>query len=184
MAMAVHELVDLIDAEEVARLCGLSYRNTVSQYQRQYPAMPRPKLELGPGRPRLWSRTEIARWQRSRRQHHVDSEGRYDGRSLREWVDPLVSQLIPVLHPQRVILFGSVARCDDGPDSDIDLMVVVDELGDNDKRSLIKAAYAGITIPVPVDILITTPKEIEERKAIVGTPLYWALREGQVVYER
>jgi predicted DNA-binding transcriptional regulator AlpA len=55
-------LDDLIDAHDVARMIGLSHRNTVSQYQRRYPEMPRPVLDLGPGRPCLWLRPEIERW--------------------------------------------------------------------------------------------------------------------------
>jgi glutathione-regulated potassium-efflux system ancillary protein KefG len=53
---------DLIDANDVARILGLSHRNTVSQYQRRYPDMPRPVLDLGPGRPCLWLRPSIERW--------------------------------------------------------------------------------------------------------------------------
>jgi hypothetical protein len=53
---------DLIDAHDVARILGLSHRHTVSQYQRRYPDMPRPALDLGPGRPRLWLRPQIERW--------------------------------------------------------------------------------------------------------------------------
>jgi predicted DNA-binding transcriptional regulator AlpA len=55
-------LQDLIDAHDVARILGLSQRNTVSQYQRRYPDMPRPVLDLGPGRPSLWLRPQIERW--------------------------------------------------------------------------------------------------------------------------
>jgi hypothetical protein len=55
-------LEDLIDAHDVARILGLSQRNTVSQYQRRYPDMPRPVLDLGPGRPSLWLRPQIERW--------------------------------------------------------------------------------------------------------------------------
>lgn len=53
---------DLIDAHDVAKVLGLSHRNTVSQYQRRYPDMPRPVLDLGPGRPSLWLRPQIERW--------------------------------------------------------------------------------------------------------------------------
>ncbi|MBV9839801.1 MAG: hypothetical protein JO156_16915 [Solirubrobacterales bacterium] len=42
-------LEDLIDAHDVAKIIGLVHRNTVSQYQRRYPDMPRPVLNLGPG---------------------------------------------------------------------------------------------------------------------------------------
>ena len=55
-------LDDLIDARDVARILGLSHRNTVSLYLRRYPDMPRPVLDLGPGRPSLWLRPEIERW--------------------------------------------------------------------------------------------------------------------------
>ena len=57
-------LEELIDAHDVARILGLSQRNTVSQYQRRYPDMPRPVLDLGPGRPSLWLRPQIERWYR------------------------------------------------------------------------------------------------------------------------
>jgi len=53
---------DLIDALEVARIIGLSHRNSVSGYQRRYPDMPRPVVDLGSGRPRLWLRGEIEVW--------------------------------------------------------------------------------------------------------------------------
>ncbi len=52
----------LIDAHEVARILGLTHRNTVSQYQARYSDMPRPAVDLGPGRPCLWLRPEIERW--------------------------------------------------------------------------------------------------------------------------
>jgi glutathione-regulated potassium-efflux system ancillary protein KefG len=56
---------DLIDAQGVAELLGLAQRNTVSSYQRRYPNMPRPVVDLGRGRPRLWLRSEIEAWARS-----------------------------------------------------------------------------------------------------------------------
>ena len=60
---------DLIDAQDVARILGLSHRNTVSQYLRLYAEMPRPVLDLGRGRPRLWLRPEVEAWAATRRKH-------------------------------------------------------------------------------------------------------------------
>jgi glutathione-regulated potassium-efflux system ancillary protein KefG len=57
---------DVIDAQGVAELLGLAQRNTVSAYQRRYPAMPRPVVDLGQGRCKLWLRTDIARWRSAR----------------------------------------------------------------------------------------------------------------------
>jgi glutathione-regulated potassium-efflux system ancillary protein KefG len=57
---------DLVDAQGVAEMLGLSHRNTVSNYQKRYPDMPRPVVDLGRGRPRLWLRFEIREWARRR----------------------------------------------------------------------------------------------------------------------
>jgi predicted DNA-binding transcriptional regulator AlpA len=60
--MPLVQTEDLIDAHEVARLVGLAHRNTVSQYLEKYKDMPRPVIDLGPNRPRLWLRPEIEEW--------------------------------------------------------------------------------------------------------------------------
>jgi predicted DNA-binding transcriptional regulator AlpA len=53
---------DLIDAHGVAEILGLSLSQTVSTYQRRYDDMPRPVVELGRGRPKLWLRSEVEGW--------------------------------------------------------------------------------------------------------------------------
>jgi len=58
---------DLIDARDVADMLGLTHRNAVSEYQRRYPDMPRPVVDLGVGKPRLWSRKAIIVWARANR---------------------------------------------------------------------------------------------------------------------
>jgi glutathione-regulated potassium-efflux system ancillary protein KefG len=54
---------DLIDANGVAELLGLKHRNTVSVYQRRYSGMPRPVVERGRGRTKLWLRSELSNWE-------------------------------------------------------------------------------------------------------------------------
>ena len=56
----------LADAQELAVLLGLSHPNSVSTYQRRYPDMPRPVLDLGPGRPKLWLRPQVLSWAANR----------------------------------------------------------------------------------------------------------------------
>jgi predicted DNA-binding transcriptional regulator AlpA len=53
---------DLADAHDVARLLGLAHTNTVHQYQRRYPDMPRPIYQPGGRRAQLWLRSEIEAW--------------------------------------------------------------------------------------------------------------------------
>lgn len=53
---------DLIDTQSVAQILGLAHRNTVSEYQARYDDMPRPVVNLGGGRSKLWLRSEVERW--------------------------------------------------------------------------------------------------------------------------
>ena len=52
----------LTDAQGVADILKLSHRNSVSLYQRRYTDMPRPVVDLGEGRVKLWLRPDIERW--------------------------------------------------------------------------------------------------------------------------
>ena len=53
---------DLIDSVIVAELLGLANRSSVSVYQKRYQDMPRPLVDLGQGRSRLWSRKAMLAW--------------------------------------------------------------------------------------------------------------------------
>lgn len=117
-------------------------------------------------------------------QHTFDMDGRWDGRTLADIVPLAVAQIATALDPVEIILFGSVARGEDGADSDIDLLVVLDAVQPSDKRKIMAAARRAITVAAPFDILITDPAEIVARRDYVGSILYWPLREGKSVYRR
>jgi predicted DNA-binding transcriptional regulator AlpA len=53
---------DLVDARDVAVILGLSHPSAVSVYQHRYEDMPRPVVDLGRGRPKLWLRPEVQTW--------------------------------------------------------------------------------------------------------------------------
>jgi predicted DNA-binding transcriptional regulator AlpA len=66
--VALVDTDDLIDARGIADLLGLAHRNAVALYQRRYADMPRPVLDLGAGRPRLWRRSAVESWMANRKQ--------------------------------------------------------------------------------------------------------------------
>ncbi len=72
----------------------------------------------------------------------------YGGRTLSEWVPEVVDAVVRAYDPEQVILFGSVARGDDGPDSDLDLMVVCSSI-DYTKRHELEAQLYAASAAVP-----------------------------------
>ncbi len=98
-------------------------------------------------------------------------------------IDRIVKRIVKRFAPEQIILFGSQARGNAGPDSDIDLLVVMPVEGSvRDKRLEI-----GLALPdgaIPVDVIVTTPEAFAWRKDVVGTIEWPAAREGKVLYAR
>jgi predicted nucleotidyltransferase len=113
----------------------------------------------------------------------VDGKVRFDGRTLAEWVPDIVAAIVERFDPLQIILYGSVARGDDGPDSDIDLLVVLPEIAERYWETEAQLSSVA-TIGPATDVLIATPQEIADRRDVPGSSVYWPLREGRVVYER
>lgn len=120
----------------------------------------------------------------SRADRVVYEDGRWNGRTLREWLPDVVDDIVRACHPVKVILFGSVARGEEGPESDLDLLVVLDEIDPDEKPELMGQLRRAIAAPVPVNVFLTDAEEIERRRDVVGSLQYWPLREGEVVYQR
>ena len=116
--------------------------------------------------------------------HTVDAEGRYDGRTLREALPLVVGEIVEAFDPEEVIVFGSVARHEEGPDSDLDLLVVFDAVGRADRRDLMVDIRRAIRTFVPVDIVVADLAELRTDRDAVGSAVYWPLREGEVVHRR
>lgn len=95
-----------------------------------------------------------------------------------------VERIVAAAHePRRVVLFGSYARAEAGEDSDLDLLVVEREINDY------TAEYARLreavgSIGAGVDLILCSADEFEKRRHWWTTPVYWADREGKVLYER
>ncbi len=57
---------DLIDAQAVAEVLGLSQRSSVATYRKRYSDFPAPVVDMGAGRCLLWLRDDVKNWLRSR----------------------------------------------------------------------------------------------------------------------
>ncbi len=95
----------------------------------------------------------------------------------------MVRRLVEAIDPDRIILFGSRARGDAKPDSDVDLLVIKDS-NEPPHRRVIPAYLALGRIPAPTDILWRTPKEVEEWSGAPNYVATRAIREGRLLYEK
>jgi predicted nucleotidyltransferase len=98
-------------------------------------------------------------------------------------IQQMVRRIVSRFDPESVILFGSHARGDAGPDSDIDLLVVMPFFGSKREKQL-EVRLALKNFQIPKDIVITTPEDFQWRKEIPGTIERPAAQEGKVLYAR
>ncbi len=98
-------------------------------------------------------------------------------------INRMVKRIVQKFHPEQVILFGSHARGEAGPDSDVDLLVVMPVEGSVREKSL-EIHLALREFVVPLDIIVTKPEDFAWRREIIGTIEWPAAQEGKVLYAR
>jgi predicted nucleotidyltransferase len=95
----------------------------------------------------------------------------------------ITRRIVTTSDPEQIIMFGSQARGDAGPDSDLDLLVVKDKVeSPRAEAARIYRALAGLR--TPVDIVVVRSDYVQRHRDIVGTIVRPALREGKVLYAR
>jgi predicted nucleotidyltransferase len=95
----------------------------------------------------------------------------------------VLARLVEQIRPERVILFGSYAYGQPTPDSDVDLLVIVNS--DRPYRDRYQwVAQTLIPRPFPIDLLVLTPAEVQARLASGNQFFSEIVRRGQVLYER
>jgi predicted nucleotidyltransferase len=98
-------------------------------------------------------------------------------------LDEITRCIREISDPEQIILFGSRARGDSRPDSDVDLLIIKDNI--ESTRAEAGRIYRALSnISLPIDVVVVRPAYVEQYKDIVGTIVRPALREGKVLYAR
>ena len=97
-------------------------------------------------------------------------------------VERAVELIVDEVRPNRIIFFGSAARGDAYEDSDVDLLVVVDELRSK-HRDLARLNRTLARLPIDVDVALYSQHEVDDWGGVIGHVINEALVDGKVVYD-
>jgi predicted nucleotidyltransferase len=96
-------------------------------------------------------------------------------------LDELVRRTVEAVHPLRIILFGSAARGTMGPDSDVDLLIVMP--GAVDCRAVSRQLYRRLRgLNQAKDLVVVRESDLEQYGADPHLILHTALAEGKELY--
>ncbi len=96
-------------------------------------------------------------------------------------LDEIIRRIVEVAQPEKIIMFGSAARGEMGPNSDVDLLVIKSNVAHRGRltgdiyMNLFGAGQA-------VDVIIATSEDIERYGDSIGLVYRPALQEGKVIY--
>ena len=96
-------------------------------------------------------------------------------------IENITIQIIKKYKPEKIILFGSAARGEMGPDSDADFLVIKANTpfyGADRIRELSRMIERNI----PVDLLVYKPEEFKSRLELGDPFLKAVVKEGKVLY--
>lgn len=96
-------------------------------------------------------------------------------------LDEVVKRTVAAVHPLRIILFGSAARDAMGPDSDLDLLVVVPD-GVHRRRTA-QTIYRSLRgVGFAKDVVVVTESDIREYGDNPSLVINPALNQGKELY--
>jgi predicted nucleotidyltransferase len=97
-------------------------------------------------------------------------------------IESLADEIAREFNPEKIILFGSYARGTAGPDSDVDLLVILPFEGKPCRKSV--EILNRVDAHFPVDLLARNPADTANRYALGDPLLHDAIDHGKILYER
>jgi len=96
-------------------------------------------------------------------------------------LDELVRRIVEAVHPLRIILFGSAARGEMGPDSDLDVLVIMPD--GVHRRNTTHEIYRRMWgFGFAKDIVVVTESDLREHGSDPSMVIKSALEEGRILY--
>jgi uncharacterized protein len=104
-------------------------------------------------------------------------------KKIEDKLQQVTRRIVETFNPQRIIVFGSHAYGQPTPESDVDLLIIME----SDERPAMRATRISKLLrprPFPMDIMVRTPEEIQQRLKMGDYFIREIIERGQVLYER
>ncbi|MBK5941669.1 nucleotidyltransferase domain-containing protein [Halochromatium roseum] len=98
-----------------------------------------------------------------------------------EQITAAVKRIADAAQPEQILIFGSHARGEARDDSDLDLLVIESEVTDR-AAEMVRLRRLLRPLRIPVDLLVYSRADVDRWGHQPGSALFWALREGKVIY--
>jgi predicted nucleotidyltransferase len=98
-------------------------------------------------------------------------------------LEHVTKTIVERFRPKRIMVFGSHARGNARPDSDLDLFIEMDTTSRPPERAIEVSEVFGLR-SWPMDIVVYTPEEVRRMRKVNGTLLSVIEKEGKVLYEQ
>ncbi len=172
---------ELMGTKETAALLGMRPSNFVRDIA-PHPDFPEPVARLA-ATP-VWRREDIEAWRERPRSAVLP---RLTSPPLSpdaaRWLPEARRRIVRKFRPVRIVLFGSQAQGVARADSDVDLLVILEDVT-SARHSAVAIRRLLTDLPISKDVIVATPTAVERYGDSVGTILRPALREGVTIYER
>lgn len=96
--------------------------------------------------------------------------------------ETMVARVVERFAPQRVIVFGSLARGEADANSDVDLLVVMPFIDDGRRATAVAILQELASFDTPKDVIVVTPEEFATSRDRVGTIVFPAVHEGRLLH--
>jgi uncharacterized protein len=96
-------------------------------------------------------------------------------------IEDFANRIAEHFHPERIILFGSYAHGQAGPDSDVDLLVIMPTDGKTPHEQAFEIRQR-VNAGFPLDLLVRTSEEVQKRMGMNDWFMHDIIREGITLY--
>lgn len=103
-------------------------------------------------------------------------------KEMKRQLNQAVQRLVKEFKPNKIILFGSHAWGTPDASSDVDILIIVEAADAPPTRRATRAYRSLQGLKIPVEVIVSTQKEIERYRSVPASLTHKILEKGQVLY--